>query len=227
MARWLDTIPWEPERFSTPTIFDAAKKAQLSPQVIDGLSRVIVPDTGATRMIAGWASTIHAERREPRKRTPEEMQASVSQIAGAMKPNAIVVWSVTGDAHRASSFGGMVGKIMAHRKINAVVIDGLFRDVEELAELGFGVWAQGTTPASGSGAFEMSFDVPVTARGAAVKPNDLLFADASGIVVLPASTDLELLKQKAIEVETKERRFEETLRKTGDLDAAIASLTHI
>ncbi len=229
-AGWLEEIPWAAERFSTPTVFDAARKAGIEVQAVCGLQCLSGQEafrSQSPRMYAGRASTITAKRRPRKKRSVEEIRKAIGRLSEAMRPSSIVVWSVQGEGPIRSSFGGLLGRIMVHRGVHAVLLQGLFRDVEQLRAMGLNVWSQGTTPASGAGCFEISFEEPVEVGGAKVQPQDLVFLDASGSVVLPGDADLQALYEQALAVEAKEARFVNALEETGSLERALDALTHI
>ena len=66
-----------------------------------------------------------------------------------------------------------------------MILDGVVRDIEELAALDLGVWARGATPAGPfkDGPGEIGY--PVACGGLVVMPGDLIAADEDGVVVVP------------------------------------------
>ena len=66
-----------------------------------------------------------------------------------------------------------------------IVLDGLVRDIAEIREVGFPVFARGTTPrVAGRGSLG---EVNVAARcgGTVVHPGDIIVGDTDGVVVVP------------------------------------------
>ncbi len=86
--------------------------------------------------------------------------------------------------------GGNVCAIAQSRGIAALVTDGVIRDVAEVRESGFPVFARGVIPVPGAKLTVSPLNVRVTCGGVAVDPGDIVVADEDGIAVVPAgSTD--------------------------------------
>lgn len=107
-----------------------------------------------------------------------------------------------GDAHFAVA-GGNVCATAAERGIAGFVVDGVIRDVAEIREMGFQVYARGTVPKPGRKARPGQLEVPVTCGGVTVNTGDILVADEDGIVVIPAD-QADMVFAKAAEKAVKE-----------------------
>ncbi len=72
--------------------------------------------------------------------------------------------------------------------MSGVVVDGACRDVDESRALDFPVFARAAVPLTARGrAVEESFNEPVQIGGITVQPGDLVIADGSGVVFVPAA----------------------------------------
>jgi len=107
----------------------------------------------------------------------------------------------------------LMGAIMMNqckaRGLAGVIIDGAVRDVDELVELGFPVFAAGANP-NGPTKFQPGrVNWPIAIGGVSVNPGDLVVGDADGVVVVPrldAARVLALSEQRsAREQQTRER----------------------
>ena len=82
----------------------------------------------------------------------------------------------------------LMGAIMMNgckvQKLGGVVIDAAIRDVLELRELGFPVFAVGTNPNGPTKFVPGRINWPVSCGGISVEPGDLVVGDADGIVVI-------------------------------------------
>lgn len=86
-----------------------------------------------------------------------------------------------------SGWGGLLSRSAVARGVRAVIVDGACRDVDESRELGLPVFARGATPRTARGRVaELSHDQPITVGDAMVAPGDLVLADGSGAVFIPA-----------------------------------------
>jgi regulator of RNase E activity RraA len=69
-------------------------------------------------------------------------------------------------------------------------MDGLTRDVRQIREMKFPVFAGGIGPLDSKGRGRiLAIDVPVEVAGARVAPGDLVFGDVDGVVVVPRSVE--------------------------------------
>ena len=121
-----------------------------------------------------------------------------------------------GGAMNTAILGAMMSNYAKTRGIEALVVDGAIRDVEELAALDLAVVARGATPNGPfkSGPGEIGYGV--ACGGLSISPGDLLIGDQDGVLVVPreqAAGILALAEKKfkleqAWEVEIAEGRWD-------------------
>jgi regulator of RNase E activity RraA len=97
-----------------------------------------------------------------------------------------------GDADFALS-GGNVCAWAQRRGVAAFVADGVVRDLAEVRERAFPVFARGVIPIPGAKEGPGEINGPVRCGGAAVQPGDIVVADEEGIVVVPRAGAAEVL----------------------------------
>lgn len=90
-----------------------------------------------------------------------------------------------------SCWGGMASRLAAEAGLAGVVVArGGFRDVPEVREGSFPVFGAEQTPKTGQYRVEVaSTDAPVTVDGVTVTPDDVVVADATGVVVVPGAVE--------------------------------------
>ncbi|MEM1279265.1 MAG: RraA family protein [Cyanobacteria bacterium P01_H01_bin.152] len=81
--------------------------------------------------------------------------------------------------------GGNVCAIAQKRGITAFIIDGAIRDIAEVREARFPVFAKGCIPKPGVKDTLGELCVPITCGGVKVFPKDMIVADEEGIAVIP------------------------------------------
>ncbi|MFF7898309.1 RraA family protein [Streptomyces sp. NPDC007920] len=89
--------------------------------------------------------------------------------------------------------GGNVCAVAQRRGVAAFVLDGLIRDLGEVREAGFPVFARGVIPIPGGKMAVEPLKTEVTCGGAKVSAGDVVVADEEGVVVVPAARRGEIL----------------------------------
>jgi 4-hydroxy-4-methyl-2-oxoglutarate aldolase len=89
--------------------------------------------------------------------------------------------------------GGNVCAVAQRRGIAGFVADGVIRDLGEVRELGFPVFARGVVPIPGAKKAVQPLNERVRCGGVAVDAGDVVVADEEGIVVVPFARADEVL----------------------------------
>jgi regulator of ribonuclease activity A len=107
--------------------------------------------------------------------------------AAVESPGAGRVLVVDGGASlRRALLGGNLAAAAAKNGWAGVVIDGCVRDVAELSQCSIGICALAATPHPPEKRGEGQAGLAVQIQGVWVRPGDWLYADADGLVVMPA-----------------------------------------
>lgn len=108
------------------------------------------------------------------------------------KPGDVIV--VDGKADQTCA---LMGALMMNQakasKLAGVVVDAAIRDVLELRELGFPVFAVGANPNGPLKVAPGRINHPISCGGVTVNPGDLVLADADGVVVIEQKDIAKLL----------------------------------
>ena len=146
----------------------------------DGLGREQFMDIGIRELwpqiprIAGSAYTVQC--------VPGDNLMLHAAIYRAAPGDIIVVEA--GNSDYAMS-GGNVCAIAQKRGIAGFVIDGAIRDIAEVREAKFPVFARGCAPKPGEKAQLGELQKPILCGGVNVFPGDIVIADEEGIAVVP------------------------------------------
>jgi 4-hydroxy-4-methyl-2-oxoglutarate aldolase len=173
-------------------VSDALDRAKIK-SVILGLSQL-----STAKRIVGEAVTVKLGPDDGRPAKRHLCTAAVE----ASGPGKIIVIAHNG-RQDAAGWGGILSLAATLRKIEGVVIDGACRDLDETREFALPVYGRVAVPITArSRVIEYEWDVPVELSGVRVAPADLVIADASGVVVVPAAqaaaivTAAEMIAQK-------------------------------
>lgn len=172
----------------TPVVSDALDRLGVS-----GVVRGVPCQSGPAR-IAGRAVTVRLVPAEdaPKPAAGAAPRHLCTAAVASSGPGDVVVISHPGG--EMAGWGGVLS-LAAHRQgIAGTLLDGPCRDVDESRELGYPVFAPSVTPITARGRIaEAAWGEPITFGGIEVAAGDLVLADGSGIVVLPAGLAEEIV----------------------------------
>jgi 4-hydroxy-4-methyl-2-oxoglutarate aldolase len=161
---------------------DVAKFKRISPTTLaDVLGREQVMDVGirplwdSTPRVAGPAFTV---------RCPAGDNLMLHAAIHRAPAGSIVVVEA-GDVDYAVA-GGNVCAVAQRRGIAAFVVDGVIRDIGEVREMGFPVFARGVIPFPGSKTAVEPLNASIRCGGMTINGGDIVVADEEGIVVTPS-----------------------------------------
>ncbi|HVL75212.1 MAG TPA: RraA family protein [Noviherbaspirillum sp.] len=125
----------------------------------------------------------------------------------------------------------LMGAIMMNQAkamgLAGVVVDGAVRDILELQELGFPVFAAGTNPNGPTKYIPGRVNWDISIGGVAIHPGDLVVGDADGVVVIEREKVASLMAPAARKVADENKRIQGILRgeqlRPGWLDGALAA----
>ena len=172
-------------QYDTPTICNAIEMFAVRPRHVgymDGRIRACFPELPP---IAGYAATATFrsafERAEGSSySTLDEQVRRFEEIPGP----AIVVFHDLDDPPAAATFGEVMCASYQRFGAAGLVTSGAGRDLEQVRRLRFPVFTSGAICSHGWSHF-VSLMAPVRVGGLAVRPGDLLHADANGVTNIP------------------------------------------
>ncbi|MGE5676942.1 MAG: RraA family protein [Pseudomonadota bacterium] len=117
------------------------------------------------------------------------------------------------NAHKAcASWGGMMTRAAAAMGAEGVILDGAVRDVEEIRELGFPVFAACAIPNGPSTNGPGCINHKISCGGVSVSPGDLVFGDDDGVVAVPP----DILENVLLKAEAKAKAEEARIREIAE-----------
>lgn len=134
--------------------------------------------------IAGSAFTVKCE--------PGDNLALHAALYKAPPGSVIVVDA--GSNHFAVA-GGNVCATAAARGISGFIIEGVIRDIAEIREMKFPVFARGITPKPGIKSNPGHIEIPIICGGVSVNSGDIIVADEDGVVAIPLNVSEEILEK--------------------------------
>lgn len=188
-------------RFGTAGIYEAAGKA-------GDLSAAIRPIVPGSRM-AGVAATVRV--------WPGDTLGVLRAIDRGAPGTVLVIDA--GAGVRATVWGGTSSLAAAFRGMRGCLTNGCVRDVGEITEQRFPVFAAGISPRGSLKNHPGWADVPVSVGDCVINPGDIILGDEDGVLVLPGSSGPDLL-QVVIEQDRRHRERDRRVRLGESLCAA-------
>jgi 4-hydroxy-4-methyl-2-oxoglutarate aldolase len=183
------------EALNSGQVSDAMEALNLRRSVATGFMMLAAPGS----KIVGTAVTLRqipknaSEDREVRLTRHQDLSRKIAQ-----KGEVVVVDN--GGRLDAATWGEFHTYACKQNGVAGAIIDGATRDGPEIRSSGFPTWVRGLTPVSSKWDLKTaSINEPVMLGLVQVNPGDIVFADETGILVIPADKkDLVLLKAKEI-----------------------------
>ena len=109
----------------------------------------------------------------------------LEQVLKKMSTGKVIVMHLDG-ALNATAWGGLASKLAQKKGVLGTIMHGTCRDVEEIRECGYPVWAKGVCPRRSRNDFTFgTINEPIEVTGVKIKKNDIIVADQSGVVCIP------------------------------------------
>ena len=122
----------------------------------------------------------------------------LEQVLKIMSKGQVVVMDLQG-ALNATAWGGLASKLAQKKGVVGTIMHGTCRDLEEIRECGYPVWAIGVCPRRSRNDFTFgSINETISVTNVEISKNDIIVADQSGVVCVPEqeiNKVLELLKK--------------------------------
>jgi RraA family protein len=120
------------------------------------------------------------------------------------RPGDVLVIDAGGDLNNAV-VGGILSFYAASIGVAGVVIDGAVRDVAEIRERDFPVYARGITHRGPYKDGPGEINVPVSVGGMVVNPGDVVVGDQDGLLAIPQQGIQELIEKAIAHLQTEAR----------------------
>ena len=173
---------------------------------IDGAALGLRPMT-VGRRIAGPVITVELG---PADGPHSERHLGTAAVEAATPGDIIVV--AVGGRTDAAGWGGVLSEAATLRGVAGVIVDGACRDIDDTRALDLPVYSRAGVPRTARGRIvEVSWNTPVDIAGIGVRPGDLVLADGSGVVFVPAARADEVLAV-ADEIAARERAMVDRVR---------------
>lgn len=199
-----EAVPAEiAEQLTTAMVSDSLDAAGVRGQV---MSAAIGPVTSGSRAV-GRARTVEFE---PSDLDSDDPYGAAMEFIDSLGPGTVAVIA-TGEDECTAYWGELFSASAVGHGAVGTVCDGPVRDVPKVRKIGYDLFAPSFRPLDYRARMHVvSMAQPVECGGVPVAPDDLVFADEDGVVVVPQAAEAEVLT-RAIERATAESNVLEEL----------------
>ena len=149
----------------------------------------------------------------------------VGAMIDAAKAGDVIVIDCGGAPY--STWGGMSSYAAKMKGIAGVVVDGSVRDLEEIIEFDFPVFARHLVPTTGRMRLKVeAVNEPIVVFGVRVEPGDIIVGDGTGVVCLPRN-DAEKIVSLAEKIGRDDASAIEDMKAGMSFSEAMAKYTKI
>jgi len=161
---------------------NAVATADLSDELDDQVQVMQPPwnDYGGNIAFAGPAATVRCDNDNSKVR---------EMLESAGEGRVLVVNG--GNSTQCALLGDMLGELAVNNGWAGVIVNGCVRDSQALGQLPLGVKARATHPRKSVKAGKGDTQVPLAFAGVTIRPGDMIYADADGILVQPVKAAVE------------------------------------
>ncbi|MEF8873347.1 MAG: 3-hexulose-6-phosphate synthase [Candidatus Thermoplasmatota archaeon] len=121
---------------------------------------------------------------------------------------------------KSAVWGELASWSCKQENIEGVIIDGAVRDVDDIRELGFPVFARHTASNAGDPKGYGALRDEIIAGGRSVRPGDWIVGDESGVMVVPKEEGLQIAN-RSLDVMEKENRVREEIKEGRTLSVVM------
>lgn len=151
--------------------------------------------TQERQQVAGWAFPIEGQLMAAKGADRLKLD-----VVDALPEGSVAVWGGT-NASGICLFGDLIAATMQKRGCHGAVVDGGFRDVQDISATGFPVFARYVSPVQSVGRWRVvSHGEEIELPGALGRPvpvaqDDFVLGDEDGVVVIPAGLVMQVLER--------------------------------
>lgn len=179
------------------------------------LPRDLTAFTTAHR-VAGWAFTGQGY---PCASTADDDTATRLAMLDSITPNTVSVWA-SGGSTDCAHWGEIMSTAARERGCTGAVVDGGVRDLDFINAMGYPVFARFKCSASSIGRWNIrEYQVSIKIGNTIVHPNDFVFGDIDGVVIVPNAIIHDVLSA-AEDVYRREGAMRQELRQGVSVKAA-------
>ena len=143
--------------------------------------------------------------------TNDDSQTRINMLE-SIKPGTVSVWSSLGH-FEAAHWGEIMANAARERGCTGAVVDGGLRDTRFVLQMKFPVFCRFRCPASSIGRWEIKeWMIPVKIGSTVIRPDDFVFGDIDGVVIVPKEATVEVLLKTEQKV-GQEKKMRADLRK--------------
>jgi len=158
--------------------------------------------------LAVIAGRIRTLLNAPQKTGRDDPYKLAIELMDSLRPGEVAVADLD-KTIEAGIMGELSATAMVQRSVRGCLVDGFTRDARKIIQMGFPVFAKGTSPIDTADRVAVvDYDCPLVFGGRRIFPGQIVFADLDGIVIIPKEIEMEVIQEAThrVEVESQVRK---------------------
>jgi 4-hydroxy-4-methyl-2-oxoglutarate aldolase len=145
---------------------------------------------------------------------PEKPYQMEIEVVDSLRADDVLVAYAPATA-KSALWGGILSTAARARGARGVVVEGMTRDVKQITDMAFPVFASGVSPLDAKGRLRVfAYRCAIECGGVLVEPGDIIFGDTDGVVVIPQDVALETIHEALKKLEAGRLTAEELTKGT-------------
>jgi regulator of RNase E activity RraA len=198
----LEMFQFMKDKLYTAVLSDSLDQLDIYDQAMRADIRPVYPEA----VVVGRALTVQSMDVYERTENPYELEI---KVVDSLLPGNVLVVS-TGRSTRTCFWGELLSTAAQARGAHGAVIDGYTRDVRQIINMQFPVFATGMKPVDSNGrSVVVDYNCPVNCGDVVVRSGDIVFGDIDGLVVIPGQVEQQVIEWALEKVEGENRTRDE------------------
>jgi regulator of RNase E activity RraA len=195
------------QKLAASVISDILDSLGFRDQVMRASIRPLYPEA---RVVGRAMPVLYAEVFE----VPEKPYQMEMEVVDSLRADDVLVAYAPITA-KAALWGGILSAAARARGARGVVVEGMTRDVKQITDMAFPVFASGVSPLDAKGRLRVfAYRCAIECGGVLVEPGDIIFGDADGVVVIPQDVALETIHEALKKLEAERLTADELAKGT-------------
>ena len=137
-------------------------------------------------------------------KTPKPDETMIRTMIDNLESDSVYILQANDNSR--AHFGDITAKFLKRAGVQAAIIQGWTRDIQQIEDADFKIWCKGVQPQDSFDRWHISdYNCPIVIGNIFITPQDYIFADRDGILVIPSDKALKIAELAHIRKEKEDK----------------------